>query len=116
MWGKTNGVVKFFNHNAQAFFTHRRLLPVLAQSPAFPPVFSRTQLNGLDWKSDSRQVRVFSGRNALKLAALRSAELLGVSEIRYTSTSVMIYTFLIGHTSTNITRSAQILQIFCNAL
>jgi uncharacterized integral membrane protein len=75
------------------------MLPVLAQSPAFPPVFSRTQLNGLDWKSDSKQVHVISGRNALKLAGLRFAELLCFSKTRYTSMSLMIYTFLIGHTN-----------------
>jgi len=81
--GGSSSLITEHNH-----FTHQRLLPVLAQSPAFQPVFSRTQLNGLDWKSDSRQVHVISGRNALKLTGLRFAELLGVSKTRYTSTSL----------------------------
>jgi hypothetical protein len=68
--GWSSSLITEHNH-----FTHQRLLPVLAQSPTFPPVFSRTQLNGLDWKSDSRQLHAISGRNALKLAGLRFAEL-----------------------------------------
>lgn len=87
MWGKTNGVVKFFNHRAQAFYPSTTTSRSGAVT-CIPPVFSRTQLNGLDWKSDSRQVRIISGRNALKLAALRFAQLLGVSKTRYTSTSL----------------------------